>query len=104
MNPYLVWLTLKRCWRGLAVVRNLITERELVRELPWSYVRHRVRRSPVILLQLIAIPAAGIVLPLGFLFSPVAILIPFALLAWFVAFAATMIRGAGRFVRDVRGK
>lgn len=104
MNPYFIWLTLKRCYRGVAVVGSLITQRELVRELPWSYIKRRVSRRPVMIIQIIAIFGMAVVVPLSTVISPLTELTPFAFLAWFAAVGATMIRWVGRFIRDVRDR
>lgn len=81
-------------------MRNLIRERTLVRSLPWSYISHRARRSPVIMVQLLALPAIALGLPLGFALN-LGGLLAVCWVLWLAALAAPLVRSV---VRRVAGR
>jgi hypothetical protein len=40
-----LWLILRRIWRALRSTFNLLTNREVMRALPWPYIRRLPRRN-----------------------------------------------------------
>ena len=55
----------RRVARAWVVVFLLLSSREVARQLPWPYIRERVRRDPIIWLQFGSIIALYLVWPAG---------------------------------------
>lgn len=81
------WLaarTVMRIVRAFTVLFRMVRDREIVRSLPWNYIRHRIKTSPVIWVQLGGIVGGLVMIPLAVALN-VGQLASVGLLAWFVA-------------------
>jgi hypothetical protein len=68
----LIAMALVRAARATKVVWLLIVDRRTRRRLPWTYLRHRVTRNPIMVLQLVGIAAAALFYPASYLLPQLA--------------------------------
>ena len=93
MDGIAFWLaarTVMRIVRAFTVLFRLVRDREIVRSLPWTYIRHRIRSSPVIWVQFGGIVGGLVMIPLAVALN-VGQLASVGLLAWFVAVLTQLV-------------
>lgn len=85
------WHLMKRIIRAFKVLFLLVRDRDLVRALPWHYLKNQFRRSGWMIWQQVGLVGAYLLVPIGFVLGA-GWLMNIGAWAWMAALPARLVR------------
>lgn len=85
------WHLMKRIIRAFKVLFLLIRDRDLVRALPWHYLKNQLRRSGWLIWQQVGLVGIYLAVPIGFVLGS-GLVMNLGLWSWAAALPARVIR------------